>query len=83
MDDKLTIRIDKATLEQAKQYAKANHTSWGRMIEEYLAATIARSNDEEEVDISPFVRSLASKVKSSDTIYAKGVYHKCLNRKYR
>jgi len=83
MDDKLTIRLDKATLEQAKQYAKANHTSSGRMIEDNLAAIIARSNHEEEVDISPFVRSLASKVKSSDTIYAKEVYHKYLNRKYR
>jgi hypothetical protein len=83
MDDKLTIRLDKATLEQAKQYAKANHSSWGRMIEDYLAATIARSNHEEEVDISPFVRSLASKVKSSDTINAKEVYHKYLYRKHR
>lgn len=83
MDAKLTIRIDKATLEQAKQYAKANHTSLGRMIEDYLATLIARSNHEEEVDISPFVRSLSSKVKSSDTINAKEVYREYLYRKYR
>lgn len=53
------------------------------MIEDYLATLIARSNHEEEVDISPFVRSLASKVKSSDTINAKEVCREYLYRKYR
>ncbi|HNR55078.1 MAG TPA: DUF6364 family protein [Flavobacteriales bacterium] len=83
MEAKLTIRIDKATLEKAKQYAKANHTDLDRLIENYLARLVAPATTEQELDISPFVRSLASKVKSSETINAKQAYREHLYRKYR
>jgi len=63
MDDKLTIRLDRTTLEKARHYAQAKHTDGYRRIENHLATLIAPSTNEEEVDISHFVRSLASKAR--------------------
>lgn len=83
MDAKLTLLLDKATIEKAKKYAEANHTSLGRLIENYLALLVGRSTKEKEMDISPFVRSLGSKQDLPKKFDAKKEYRDHLERKYR
>lgn len=82
MDTKLTLLLNKATIEKAKKYAEANHTSLGRLIENYLDLLVGRSKDEREIEISPFVRSLGTKVKLPGNFDAKEEYRDHLDRKY-
>lgn len=82
MDAKLTLLLDKATIEKAKKYAEANHTSLSRLIENYLALLVGRPKDQKEIEISPFVRGLASKVELPKNFDAKKEYREHLDKKY-
>ena len=82
MDAKLTLLLDKATIEKAKKFAEANHTSLSRLIENYLALLVGRSKDEKEIEISPFVRSLGSKVELPKNFDARKEYRDHLDQKY-
>lgn len=82
MDAKLTLLLDKATIEKAKKYAEANHTSLGRLVENYLALLVGRPMDDKEIEISPFVRSLGSKVELPTDFDAKKEYREHLDKKY-
>lgn len=82
MDAKLTLLLDKATIEKAKKYAEANQTSLGRLIENYLSLLVGRTKDENEIEISPFVRSLASKVELPKSFDHKKEYREHLVKKY-
>jgi hypothetical protein len=82
MDAKLTLLLNKATIEKAKKYAEANQTSLGRLIENYLAVLVGRSKSEQEIEISPFVRSLGSKVELPKNFDAKKEYRDHLEKKY-
>lgn len=82
MDAKLTLLLNKATIDKAKKYAEANHTSLDRLIENYLAALVGLLKDEQEVEISPFVRGLSSKVNLPEKDDAKQEYREHLKKKY-
>jgi hypothetical protein len=82
MDAKLTLLLNKATIEKAKKYAEANHTSLGRLIENYLAVLVGKSKSGQEIEISPFVRSLGSKVDLPKNFDAKKEYGDHLEKKY-
>lgn len=82
MDAKLTLLLDKATIEKAKKYAEANHTSLGRLIENYLAVLVGRSKEEHGTEISPFVRNLGSKVDLPKKFDARKDYRDHLEKKY-
>lgn len=56
MYTKLTLRLDKDVIEQAKEYAREHGTSLSNMIERYLKLVSATETYEEE--ISPLVKSL-------------------------
>ena len=62
MDTKLTLRLDKFVIENAKKYAKDHNKSLSRLIEAYLKSLISSENKEEEIQISPFVKSMATGV---------------------
>jgi len=82
MDAKLTLLLNKATIEKAKKYAEANHTSLGRLIENYLAVLVSKSKAEQEIEISPFVRSLGTKVDLPKKFDARKEYRDHLEKKY-
>ncbi|NOX47524.1 MAG: hypothetical protein GXO89_11175 [Chlorobi bacterium] len=65
MDTKLTLKLDKFVIEQAKEYASLNKRSLSRIIESYLRSLVDRNknNDELDIEISPFVKSMATGVK--------------------
>jgi hypothetical protein len=56
MDDKITLNLNKAIVEKATKYAKAQNTSLSKMIESYLASVI--ENEEKENQNTPLVQSL-------------------------
>lgn len=65
MDTKLTLKLDKFVIEQAKEYASSQKRSLSRIIESYLKSLINRNEKENEsdIEISPFVKSISTGVK--------------------
>ena len=63
MDSKLTLKLDKSVIEQPKQYAKEQQISLSRLIENYLASLTQKDkSNKKEIEISPFVKSIATGV---------------------
>ena len=62
MDTKLTLKLDKFVIEEAKKYASANKRSLSKIIEAYLKSLIIRNknNKEPDIKISPFVKSMST-----------------------
>ena len=76
MNTKLTLKLDKFVIEQAKEYASSHKRSLSRIIESYLKSLINRDrkNDESEIEISPFVKSMATGIKiPNDLDYKSGI----------
>lgn len=65
MDTKLTLKLDKFVIEQAKEYASSQKRSLSRIIESYLKTLINRENikNENDIEISPFVKSMSTGIK--------------------
>ena len=85
MDTKLTLKLDKFVIDKAKEYAAAHKRSLSRIIESYLKSLINddSQNDKEDIQISPFVKSLSTGVKvPNDLDYKKG-YGDYLSEKYK
>jgi hypothetical protein len=80
METKLTLRLKKSVIDQAKRYANDHETSLSKLIENYLSAitTDARSM----VKISPLVQSLSGVMQLSENEDTNSKYHEHLNKKY-
>ena len=82
MDSKLTLKLNENVIERAKQYASSKKVSLSRLIESYL--DYLTRDDNEEFEISPFVRSISTgKSISADDKQAKEDYIDFLDQKYR
>ena len=76
MDTKLTLKLDKFVIEQAKEYASLHKRSLSRIIESYLKSLIDRDKNDNgsDLEISPFVKSMSTGVNiPSDLDYKSGV----------
>ena len=62
MDTKLTLKLNQEIIIKAKQYAADKKLSLSRLIENYLNS-LTSHNLENEIQISPFVKSLSSRIK--------------------
>ncbi len=74
MDTKLTLKLDKRVIDKAEKYAASQKKSLSKMIESYLKSLTDdnSSNNESEIQISPFVKSLSTGVKiPADMDYKK------------
>lgn len=59
MDTKLTLKLDQEIIEKAKHYASEKKLSLSRLVETYLnSLTSDKTNN--DIQISPFVKSLSS-----------------------
>ncbi len=85
MDAKLTLKLDKFVIEKAKEYASSKNKSLSRLIESYLKSLISKEPDKsaEEIEISPFVKSLKTGVKIPVDLDLKKEYGKYLAEKYK
>lgn len=85
MDAKLTIKLDKYVIDRAKNYASSHNRSLSRLIESYLQSLVIQddSNDNEEIQISPFVRSLSTGNNIPADLDYKREYTNYLTEKYK
>lgn len=81
MDSKLTLKLNDSVIERAKKYASGKKISLSRLIENYLDSLTKEQED--EFEISPFVRSISSgKSIPADYDYKKE-YGDYLDKKYQ
>ena len=80
MDTKLTLKLKKSVIDQAKKYASDHDTSLSRIIENYLAAITSGSNEKDE--ISPLVKSISRVIHLPNGFNHKENFHKHLDEKY-
>lgn len=80
METKLTLRLKKNVIDQAKIYANNHETSLSKLIENYLSAITDESKTIGK--ISPLVQSLIGVIQLSENDDAKGEYHRHLAEKY-
>ncbi len=85
MDTKLTLKLDKFVIEQAKEYASSHKRSLSRIIEAYLKTLITQNKKKKEDDfeISPFVKSMSTGVKIPADIDYKSEYLYHMTEKYK
>jgi hypothetical protein len=79
MNTKLTLNLNKSVIEQAKSYAKSNHVSLSKLIENYLDSL--NRNNHSSSEISPLVASLTGVI-PNDTVNEKKEYTDYLTKKY-
>ncbi|MDX9694522.1 MAG: DUF6364 family protein [Bacteroidales bacterium] len=85
MDTKLTLKLDKYVIERAKEYASSQKRSLSGMIESYLKALITKDNNlsDNNIEISPFVKSFKTGVKIPANYDYKEAYRDYLEEKYK
>lgn len=81
MDTKLTLKLNKGVIEKAKEYASNKKMSLSRIIESYLQS-LTSENENSELEISPFVKSIATGVEIPKELdykkeYADYLMEKC------
>ena len=81
MDKKLTLSLDQSVIEKAKIYARTLNISLSKLIESYLAALT--NQEENDPEITPFVRSQSGVIDSPDNFDEKEAYTQYLIEKYR
>ena len=80
METKLTLRLKKRVIDQAKKYANDHETSLSKLIENYLSAITNESKSIE--NISPLVLSLSGVFQMDENEDTKLKYHEHLKEKY-
>ena len=80
METKLTLRLKKKVIDQAKKYADDHETSLSKLIENYLEAVTSASVEED--NISPLVMSLSGIIQVPDNTDPKEEYRKHISEKY-
>lgn len=85
MDAKLTLKLDKQVIENAKDYASSQKRSLSRLIESYLKSLVNTDKTETKnvIEISPFVKSLQTGVKIPADYNYKEAYTDYLAEKYK
>lgn len=62
MDTKLTLKLNQEIIKKAKIYASNKNMSLSRIVESYLQS-LTSEKSRNELEISPFVKSIATGVK--------------------
>jgi hypothetical protein len=79
MDNKLTLKLDRSIISQAKMYAKSKNVSLSQLIETYLSFLTAPDTRGE---VTPLVKSLSGIAKVSSGYDPEKEYKKHLKNKY-
>ena len=81
MDKKLTLSLDMAIIESAKNYAKSNNISLSKLIESYLKTLTKQKRNSTE--ITPLVESLSGVINLDEDFEVKDAYTDYLIEKYK
>jgi hypothetical protein len=80
MDAKLTLKLDRETIEGAKRYAERHQRSLSRLIESYLRS-LAEEPQEPYNQITPFIKSISTGVRlPADLDYKKIIAEELLKK---
>lgn len=84
MNTKLTLTLDKSVIEKGKAYAQKNGKSLSKIFENYLK-TLTKKEDskEEDIEISPMVKSLMGRFKMPQDFDEKKELAKMREEKYQ
>jgi uncharacterized protein YjaZ len=82
MSYKLTLKLDKNIIEQAKLYAKLKETSLSELVEKYFTILI-RDMPSESTDSTPLTDELLGIVQGDETIDLNEGYTNYLIEKYQ
>lgn len=80
MNTKLTLNLNQAVIQQAKDYARDNQTSLSKLIENYLSSLTKKKQPSSKV--SKLVESLTGVIPSDTAEDYKKDYYEYLNKKY-
>jgi len=86
MDTKLTLKLSKQTIDKAKKYAVDQNRSLSRIVEDYFVALTIKENktfNENDIIISPFVKSMSSGISIPSNLDYKSLYSNHLIDKYK
>ena len=85
MDAKLTLKLDKLVIDKAKDYAATHQRSLSRIIESYLRSLVSKKSpkDGDDIEISPFVKSMATGINIPADFDYKKEYGDYLTQKYK
>lgn len=81
MNTKLTLKLNKRSIEKAKRYAKKNKQSLSGIVENYFNI-ISNNELQNEIVISPNVLELSGILQLKDDINIKDSYGEHLEEKY-
>ena len=81
MNTKLTLTIEQTIIERAKKYANGKGRSLSDIVENYLKA-ITKEDTDEDIDLTPIVKSLKGTFKAPQNIDYKKELSKRLKEKY-
>ena len=82
MDTKLTLKLDQEIIEKAKHYASEKKISLSRIVENYLNS-LTSDKENNDIQISPFVKSLSSGIEIPADYDYKKVRADYLEQKYK
>ncbi|PJA09247.1 MAG: hypothetical protein COX70_02105 [Flavobacteriales bacterium CG_4_10_14_0_2_um_filter_32_8] len=82
MNTKLTLKLEQSVIEQAKEYAVSHKRSLSKIVETYLKSLVNK-NETDELQISPFVKSMSTGVNIPADLDYKTEYVNRLNEKYK
>lgn len=82
MDTKLTLKLNQEIIEKAKHYASEKKLSLSRLVENYLNA-LTSSEPKDDLEISPFVKSLSSGIQIPADFDYKKEHNEYLEQKYK
>jgi len=82
METKLTLKLNQKVIESAKRYASEQKLSLSRIVEAYLQSLTTDSKSD-DIEISPFVKSMSTGVKIPIGKEYKKEYADFLMEKYR
>ena len=81
MNTKLTLKLNKISIERAKKYAKKHNRSLSTLVEEYFNL-ISDQEKTSDLDISPNVMELSGIISIDEYYDYKSEYGKHLEEKY-
>lgn len=81
MNTKLTLKLNKKSIERAKKYARKNKKSLSSMVENYFNI-VSEKNEITDIEISPNVLELSGVINLKKRINIKEEYQKHIEDKY-
>ena len=82
MNTKLTLKLDKDVIEQAKAYAHKKHQSLSALVEQYFRLLVLREEQAEMPEISPGIQHLSGILDPVDADQVREGYTDYVEKKY-